>query len=295
MVAMNVWPTDAADGSVATEARWRKMGRAWTPSGVIAGQGLDMLPSLSGTNLTVRSGACWVDGHYCELPGNQVLTATANGLAVVRFDPAANTADLLYRASVSAPAQDPAGTYELPIAKITGSALADWRPLLGGEQRQFASKAILDAQWASAPIGSHAWTTAEEINWHRSSDRWRAFGAIQRAIIASNVTELTIPYATPGTMVSVAIPTTMAPGYYTVVWSGQTWTQQTFNFHIKKNGTSIVAPAIMVASDYAPFVVQCAVAAVPGDVFAGAASAGTGTGGLRAGSHLIATWQGDFQ
>ena len=131
MVAMNVWPTDAADGSVATEARWRKMGRVWAPSGVVAGQGGELAPSLAYPNLTVQAGAVWIDGHYAELTGSQVLTVTANGLVVVRFDPAANTAELLYRDGATTPDQNPTGTCEQPIAGITGSALTDRRgPLL---------------------------------------------------------------------------------------------------------------------------------------------------------------------
>lgn len=129
MVAMNVWPTDAADGSVANEARWRKMGRIWAPSAVVAGVGSDLAPTLAMPNLTVQAGAAWVDGHYTELPNSQVITATANGLAVVRFDPAANTAELLWRDAVSVPTQNPTGTWELPIAKTVGSVLTDLRVL----------------------------------------------------------------------------------------------------------------------------------------------------------------------
>lgn len=129
MVAMNVWPTDGAAGSVATEARWRSMGRVWAPSAVVAGAGGEMAPSLAFPNLTVQSGAAWVDGHYTELTSNQVLTATANGLAVIRFDPAANTADLIWRDAVSVPAQSPTGTWELPIAKTVASVLTDLRIL----------------------------------------------------------------------------------------------------------------------------------------------------------------------
>jgi hypothetical protein len=130
MVAMNVWPTDASDGSVATEARWRKMGRIWQRSGVIAGQGGELAPSLVFPNLTVQAGAAWVDGHYCELLGSQVLTVTANGIVVVRFDPAANTAELLYRDGATTPTQNPTGTWELLIAQVSGSALVDQRGTL---------------------------------------------------------------------------------------------------------------------------------------------------------------------
>jgi hypothetical protein len=127
MVAMNVWPTDGADGSVATEARWRKMGRHWAPNGVAPGIGGELAPTLAGTNLTIKNGAAWVDGHFCELAGDQVLTVTANGLAVVRFDPAANTAELVYRDGVTSPAQSLTGVWEMAVAQIVGSALVDRR------------------------------------------------------------------------------------------------------------------------------------------------------------------------
>jgi hypothetical protein len=127
MVALNVWPTDGADGSVATEARWREMARLWAPSSVCAGVGGELAPALAGTNLTIADGAVWIDGHFAELTGSQVLAVTANGLAVVRFDPAENSAELNYWDGVSAPYQDPNGAWDLPIALITGGALVDMR------------------------------------------------------------------------------------------------------------------------------------------------------------------------
>jgi hypothetical protein len=48
-------------------------------------------------------------------------------MAVVRFDPAANTAELLWRDGVSTPTQNPNGVWELPLAKTVGSALTDLR------------------------------------------------------------------------------------------------------------------------------------------------------------------------
>jgi hypothetical protein len=130
MVAMNVWPTDASDGSVSSEARWRKMARGWQPTGVNVGTGGELAPTLAFPNLTVKSGSAWVDGAYCELLGDQVLAVTANGLCVVRFDPAANTAQLLYLDGASTPSQSPTGIYEMAVAKITGSTLTDARNLL---------------------------------------------------------------------------------------------------------------------------------------------------------------------
>lgn len=157
MVAMTVWPTDAAEGSVATEARWRSMARAWTPSGVLLNVGGALAPTLTFPNLTVQAGAAWVDGHYCELPGPQVLTVTTTGLAVVRFDPAANLAELVYRSGATAPAQAPTGVWELPIALITASALLDVRPLVGrtGGSVGYKDVAARDKHvtWSPALVG----------------------------------------------------------------------------------------------------------------------------------------------
>jgi hypothetical protein len=180
MVAMNVWPTDAADGSVANEARWRKMGRLWTPTGAAAAAaGSALLPTLAFPNLTVKAGGCWVDGHFCELPGDQVLAVTANGLAVVRFDPAANTAQLLYLDGVTVPAQSPTGTYEMPVAKISGSALIDVRavvtstgtltfpsvaardfnmPAAGGNIGATCVTADTGTQWIVIPLPTPSWS-----------------------------------------------------------------------------------------------------------------------------------------
>jgi hypothetical protein len=168
MVAMNVWPTDAADGSVSSEARWRKMARYWAPTGVCAGTGLELAPSLVYPNLTVRNGAAWVDGHFCELLGDQVLAVTPNGLVVVRFDPAANTAQLLYLDGVSVPAQSPTGIYELPIAKITGSALTDLRSVLAASGRNPVVLTGNAQAVANATVVDVAWDTelADVDGWH---------------------------------------------------------------------------------------------------------------------------------
>jgi hypothetical protein len=127
MVAMAVWPTDGADGSVANEARWRKMGRVMAADGVVAGISYEMTPSLAFPNLTVQAGAVWIDGHYAEIGSDQTLTATANGLAVVRFDPAANAAELLWRDGATTLTQDHHGIWEIAIAKTVGSVLTDLR------------------------------------------------------------------------------------------------------------------------------------------------------------------------
>ena len=131
-----------------------------------------MVPSLAGVNLTIQAGACWVDGHYCELLGSQVLAATANGLAVVRFDPAANTAELLWRDGATVPAQAPTGTWELPIAKVAGSVLTDGRAILNPTGLVFANNTARDF-WTNPPDGAHIWTPeGGGANYERRGGVW---------------------------------------------------------------------------------------------------------------------------
>jgi hypothetical protein len=134
MPDLSVWPTDGADGSVSSEARWRKMARMWAPSGVKAVG--DLAPTLvAGPTINVAIGQCWVDGHFGELTAPASIPASSAGLLVVRFTPADNHCELLYRDAVSTPTQtDP--TWELPIALMSGGVLTDVRKIaaLGGNQ-----------------------------------------------------------------------------------------------------------------------------------------------------------------
>lgn len=130
MVAMSVWPTDAGDGSVATEFRWRRMARLWAPTAIVARFGGEFGPSLSGLTLTVQSGAAWVDGHYCELTTTATFPVGADGRVTIMFDPAANSAQLLWTPGAGlVPIQTPDGVWELPICFMSGGVLNDVRVL----------------------------------------------------------------------------------------------------------------------------------------------------------------------
>lgn len=195
MVAMNVWPTDAVDGSVSSEARWRKMARGWQSTGVNAGTGADMVPTLAYPNLTVKAGSAWVDGAYCELLGDQVLAVTPNGLCVVRFDPAANTAQLLYLDGVTTPSQSPTGVFEMPIALISGSVLTDARNVIAkadparGLMHRPVPIVADQTPIASSPTnmtGFSALFTAVAGRWYKAS--WSA--CIQQNTSAATMTML---------------------------------------------------------------------------------------------------------
>jgi hypothetical protein len=134
MPDLSVWPTDGADGSVSSEARWRKMGRLWIPSGCATPN--DLVPTLvAGPTINVTAGACWMDGHYAELTAPASVNVTANGLLCVRFTPADNHAELLYRDAVTVPTQT-VSSWELPIASMTAGAMTDARRFVqyGGTQ-----------------------------------------------------------------------------------------------------------------------------------------------------------------
>ena len=165
MVAMNVWPTDAADGAVTSEARWRKMGRLWAPSGATGGVGGELKPSYLYPTLTVKNGAAWADGHYCELTADQGfggMTALSVGLVVVRFDPTANTAELLYLDGATTPSQNPAGVWEVPIARLNTGVMTDLRTLV-------APAAV--TPWTPVTALLNSWSTSAPVSRSSSSAR----------------------------------------------------------------------------------------------------------------------------
>ena len=130
MADMSGWPTEGAEGAVSSEARWRAMARLWAPSGVVGGYLGDLAPSLAAGSITVQAGAAWIDGHYAEILTSTTFTSTTTGLVVARFTPANNHFELIYRDGATTPTQTDA-TWELPIARITSSALYDTRNVLG--------------------------------------------------------------------------------------------------------------------------------------------------------------------
>jgi hypothetical protein len=128
MPDLTVWPTDGADGSVSSEARWRKMARLWIPSGVKDPAAL--APTLAaGPTINVTTGGAWLDGHYAELTTPASIPATANGILVVRLTVGDNRAELLYRDGVSVPTQTDA-TWELVIAGMSAGTMTDRRPIM---------------------------------------------------------------------------------------------------------------------------------------------------------------------
>jgi len=168
MADLAVWPTDGSgpggDGSVSSEARWRKMARGWVPSGVDqsplgVGGGVGALaPTLAaGPAIQVAAGSCWLDGHYAELAAPATIPASANGLLVVRFTPADNHAELLYRDAAVLPPTQTLATWELALASMAAGAMTDrrvgWRP---GSPPCYPNYATLKALWPGTGVASPA-------------------------------------------------------------------------------------------------------------------------------------------
>jgi hypothetical protein len=125
-MATRIWPTDGADGSVATEFRWRAMARTWRMSGILPEEPLtnwgEFQAVFTPPNvLNVNPGAAWVDGHFVINEDILELPITDPGLAVLHVDPATNSAAVIWKAGGGASAiQDPFGIYELPICRVNG-------------------------------------------------------------------------------------------------------------------------------------------------------------------------------
>jgi hypothetical protein len=245
MALLTVWPTDAADGSVANEARWRKMARLWSPTGVRAGVGAEMVPTLAALNLTVKAGACWIDGHYCELAADQVLPVTADGLAVVRFDPVANTAELLWRAGVGVvPTMNPAGVWELPIAVVGSSFMADRRMFVMDNGLAAFSSFARDLSLPSPPDGVEVFHRDTQSFSHRLGGAWRPLKKLLYQLDFDSVTKnFTAPVTTdlffsntiagaPGTLpfpVTVTVAVELLVGFGSVVHNSSAWISSIYN------------------------------------------------------------------
>jgi hypothetical protein len=121
------WPTDQADGSVSSEARWRAMARQWLASGVLRGLYSEFVPSYATNVITCQPGAVWIDGHYAELTTAQGTSVTADGLLVVRYTPADGKFELLFKSGTGQVPTQTTATWELPIASMTAGAMADAR------------------------------------------------------------------------------------------------------------------------------------------------------------------------
>jgi hypothetical protein len=93
MVAVNLdsyAPFDAGDGANVMESTWRKMMKHVTMGrdGVLKGNGLDLevFGDSSGMQVKVRTGECWIRGHWGEVTSTKTITLTAAHATLSRID-----------------------------------------------------------------------------------------------------------------------------------------------------------------------------------------------------------------
>lgn len=132
-------PFDAGAGSSVTEDNWRKMARQWLDSGPLDGEDLELeaFGDSTGLQAKVRTGKCFMRGHYGENTATKTITLDAVGgipggqsridRIILRLDPTNNRIELdkltgTAAASPTEPAltQTDGGIWEVPLAKITG-------------------------------------------------------------------------------------------------------------------------------------------------------------------------------
>lgn len=81
-------PFDAGAGANVTEDNWRKMARFWAGTGAIRGEDNDFLAygDSSGKQVKVKTGKCFVRGHYGENTSEKTLAIADNASGNPRID-----------------------------------------------------------------------------------------------------------------------------------------------------------------------------------------------------------------
>ena len=130
-MAVTGWPTDAGAGQVATEDRWVQMARLWAPEGVAAGVANSLAPSFAAGQVTIATGAAWINGHYAVNDAPVVVPTAADGLVVLRYTLAGNVFAIAFNSGATVPTQTPA-VYEIALARVTGGAMTDVRSFTSG-------------------------------------------------------------------------------------------------------------------------------------------------------------------
>ncbi|WP_134324529.1 hypothetical protein [Cumulibacter soli] len=136
------YPFDDGNGDNATETQWRRMGRLWSPPGVVSGLAVSVGPV---NTINVSAGSAWVDGHMYENTTSLAVTFTPNSLAtsrtmyvVIELNPTTNI--IAAKCVDTSPTQSPTGNYQLLVATFvlppstqtqTATQIIDKRVMIG--------------------------------------------------------------------------------------------------------------------------------------------------------------------
>jgi len=117
------------------------MARYFYGSGVVPGYANQLRTTISGSVVTIQTGAVWADGFYGEITSNKTLSLTGqptpyNGIVVARMDPTARTITFAYVAGAGTgqnPTQNLSGIFEVALLRVVAG--------VGTDIRQFSSAA----------------------------------------------------------------------------------------------------------------------------------------------------------
>lgn len=81
-------PYDAGAGSNALEATWRAMMRRVLATGVLAGvdNNFEVYGDSTGLQVKVKTGQCWIAGHWGQSTSEKILAVATNALGITRGD-----------------------------------------------------------------------------------------------------------------------------------------------------------------------------------------------------------------
>lgn len=81
-------PFDAGAGSSVTELQWRNMARYWLSTGIIRGalNQHEVFADATGMQVKVRTGHCWIQGHYGEQTAERTLAIATAHASLARKD-----------------------------------------------------------------------------------------------------------------------------------------------------------------------------------------------------------------
>ena len=190
-MAVTGWPTDAGAGQVATEDRWVQMAHLWTPEGVVDGVTGELAPSFAAGQVTVQTGAAWINGHYATNDAPVVVPTAANGLVVLRYTVAGNVFAIAFNSGATVPTQT-AAVWEIPLALVTGGAMTDQQRMVTAD----GPRGMVG--WAQRPGGDFSNTAAPadvsplSITWLADPSRRYRIQAYLRCYLGAGTPPLTV-------------------------------------------------------------------------------------------------------
>lgn len=125
------FPWDKGFGQAASSARWRKMASLWQADGVVQNylNGLNATWLVSGSQVSINTGGCFIHGYYCEVQVAQTINVSGSGMIVARAQLANETADIYFKASALDynGLEQSASNWETPLWLVSGTTLTDMR------------------------------------------------------------------------------------------------------------------------------------------------------------------------